>query len=94
MLYYYANFSELTVCGILTVMSGMVTRCPLELRMKNMPAGTPWHARITYTIPSTGTGRPVVYDIDDSSDVCTRIQEGVFTVNHGCYIVLVQYYVM
>lgn len=45
--------------------------------MKNKPAGTPWHARITYTIPSTGV--EVDQEINDSSHVFSFIHYGILT---------------
>ncbi|KAL4656606.1 interferon-induced GTP-binding protein Mx3-like [Arapaima gigas] len=47
--------------------SGIVTRCPLELKMKRLKEGQEWFAKITY--------QDTVKDIDDPSDVERLIRE-------------------
>jgi len=42
------------------VISGIVTRCPLELRLKSCAAGNPWRGRIRY--------QPQGHDFDNDED--------------------------
>jgi hypothetical protein len=59
--------------------TGIVTRCPLELRMKNKPSGTPWNATISYN--ETGSGS-VSRNIKQPSDVGEWIRDGRMQLVH------------
>ncbi|KAJ7405018.1 hypothetical protein BTVI_70463 [Pitangus sulphuratus] len=48
--------------------NGIVTRCPLELKLKRLPEGQAWRGRICY--------RNVVMDLQDASEVDRAIRQG------------------
>uniref|UniRef100_A0A4W5KHJ5 Interferon-induced GTP-binding protein Mx n=1 Tax=Hucho hucho TaxID=62062 RepID=A0A4W5KHJ5_9TELE len=61
------NLIPLSLTSLLSTLTGIVTRCPLELKMKRKREGEEWHGKISYQDHEE--------EIEDPSDVEKKIRE-------------------